>query len=57
MKVSVKVRLSVGRQQRCAIMCSETLWWRCHRRIVANYLISRGESAPPRHRRRARSGV
>jgi uncharacterized protein (DUF488 family) len=25
-------------------MCSETLWWRCHRRIVADYLLSRGES-------------
>jgi uncharacterized protein (DUF488 family) len=25
-------------------MCSETLWWRCHRRIVADYLISRGEA-------------
>jgi uncharacterized protein (DUF488 family) len=26
-------------------MCSETLWWRCHRRIVADYLISHGETA------------
>ena len=25
-------------------MCSETLWWRCHRRIVADYLISHGET-------------
>lgn len=36
--------VALGRQQRCAIMCSETLWWRCHRRIVADYLISRGEA-------------
>ncbi|MER9558608.1 DUF488 domain-containing protein [Mesorhizobium sp. M0323] len=36
--------VALGRQRRCAIMCSETLWWRCHRRIVADYLISRGES-------------
>jgi len=36
--------VSLGRQRRCAIMCSETLWWRCHRRIVADYLLSRGES-------------
>ena len=36
--------VSLGRQRRCAVMCSETLWWRCHRRIVADYLISRGES-------------
>jgi uncharacterized protein (DUF488 family) len=27
----------------CAIMCSEGLWWRCHRRIIADYLIAAGE--------------
>ncbi len=27
-----------------AIMCSEAVWWRCHRRIVADHLIARGES-------------
>ena len=26
----------------CAIMCSEALWWRCHRRIVADHLIANG---------------
>jgi uncharacterized protein (DUF488 family) len=25
-------------------MCAETVWWRCHRRIVADYLIAAGES-------------
>ena len=25
-----------------AIMCSEAVWWRCHRRIIADYLIVRG---------------
>ena len=24
----------------CAIMCSETLWWRCHRRIISDYLLA-----------------
>ncbi len=28
----------------CAIMCSEGLWWRCHRRIIADYLIAAGEA-------------
>lgn len=23
----------------CAIMCSEAVWWRCHRRIVTDYLL------------------
>jgi len=22
-----------------AIMCSETVWWRCHRRMIADYLV------------------
>ncbi len=33
----------LGRRQRCAVMCAEAVWWRCHRRIIADYLISRGE--------------
>ncbi len=24
--------------QRIAIMCSETVWWRCHRRMIADFL-------------------
>jgi uncharacterized protein (DUF488 family) len=36
--------LEQGRKRRCAIMCSEAVWWRCHRRIVADYLIARGET-------------
>jgi uncharacterized protein (DUF488 family) len=30
----------LGRNQRCAIMCAEALWWRCHRRIIADYLLA-----------------
>ncbi|SRR5579871_5019108 len=33
-----------GRTQRCAIMCAETVWWRCHRRIITDYLLAAGES-------------
>jgi len=29
-------------EHRCAIMCAEAVWWRCHRRIVADYLLARG---------------
>lgn len=36
--------LDGGHKQRCAIMCSEAVWWRCHRRIVADYLIACGET-------------
>jgi uncharacterized protein (DUF488 family) len=31
------------RAQICAIMCAEAVWWRCHRRIIADYLIADGE--------------
>src|SRR6185312_4805385 len=36
--------LVLGRAQRLAVMCAESVWWRCHRRIVADYLIARGEA-------------
>lgn len=36
--------LALGREQVCAMMCSEAVWWRCHRRIVADHLIAAGES-------------
>jgi uncharacterized protein (DUF488 family) len=26
-----------------AVMCAEALWWQCHRRIIADYLISADE--------------
>ena len=33
----------LGHSERCAIMCAETLWWQCHRRIISDYLIATGE--------------
>jgi uncharacterized protein (DUF488 family) len=27
---------------RTAVMCAEVLWWRCHRRIIADVLVSQG---------------
>ncbi|MEO9230060.1 MAG: DUF488 domain-containing protein [Devosia sp.] len=32
----------VSLKQRVAIMCSEAVWWRCHRRFVADYLLQAG---------------
>jgi uncharacterized protein (DUF488 family) len=32
-----------GSQHRCAIMCAEAVWWRCHRRIITDYLLAAGE--------------
>jgi len=36
--------VALGREQRLAMMCSEAVWWRCHRRLVADNLIARGET-------------
>ena len=42
----------------CVIMCAEAVWWRCHRRIIADYLIAAGEIVfhilGPHHVERAR---
>jgi uncharacterized protein (DUF488 family) len=35
---------ALGQERRCAIMCAEAVWWRCHRRIIADYLIAEGET-------------
>jgi uncharacterized protein (DUF488 family) len=35
---------AIGGERRCAIMCAEAVWWRCHRRIIADYLIAAGEN-------------
>ncbi len=34
--------LDLGETRRIAIMCSEAVWWRCHRRIIADYLLLNG---------------
>ena len=33
---------ALARVRRCAVMCAEAVWWRCHRRFVADYLLSEG---------------
>ena len=35
--------IALGRERRVAVMCAEGVWWRCHRRIIADYLLARGE--------------
>ena len=32
-----------GSEQRCVVMCAEAVWWRCHRRIIADHLLAAGE--------------
>jgi uncharacterized protein (DUF488 family) len=35
---------ALAEDRRCAIMCAEAVWWRCHRRLVADYLLARGRN-------------
>jgi uncharacterized protein (DUF488 family) len=34
--------LAVARQKRVALMCAEGLFWRCHRRLVSDFLAANG---------------
>ena len=34
---------SWGAERRLAVMCSEAVWWRCHRRLVADRLTVAGD--------------
>ncbi|HEY6024002.1 MAG TPA: DUF488 domain-containing protein [Pseudolabrys sp.] len=35
---------NLGHTAPCVIMCAEAVWWRCHRRIITDYLIMAGET-------------
>jgi uncharacterized protein (DUF488 family) len=47
----------MGRASRLTVMCAEAVWWRCHRRIIADHLIAGGEEVfhilGPKHIERA----
>ncbi len=34
--------LDVAAGARVALMCAEAVWWRCHRRLIADLLVARG---------------
>ncbi len=42
-KAGFEQLLELGRRERVAVMCAEAVWWRCHRRIVADHLLAHGE--------------
>lgn len=35
---------ALAREQPVAIMCAEAVWWRCHRRIISDYLVADSEA-------------
>jgi len=36
--VAVDYLLRMASERRVAIMCAEVLWWRCHRRMISDYV-------------------
>ena len=38
----VKGLLELGANARTAVMCAESLWWRCHRSLISDYLKAEG---------------
>jgi uncharacterized protein (DUF488 family) len=41
-RLAVDDLLTTARTDRQAVMCAETLWWHCHRMLIADALVLRG---------------
>lgn len=41
-KTGIQKLEQIAKAQRTVIMCSEVLWWRCHRSMIADYLKLHG---------------
>ena len=39
-RIGLHELIALSATHRCAIMCAEAVWWRCHRRIIADYLLA-----------------
>lgn len=37
----LKELAALARHKRCIIMCAEAVWWRCHRRIIADVAVAK----------------
>lgn len=42
-RAGLKRLRELGASRRTAYMCAEAVWWRCHRRIITDYLLAAGE--------------
>jgi uncharacterized protein (DUF488 family) len=41
-KEGIRDLIAVAQKEPTAIMCAESLWWRCHRSLIADYLKTNG---------------
>ena len=47
-QAAIDAVLADAQSRQVAVMCSESLWWRCHRRLVADF-ASAARGVPVRH--------
>jgi uncharacterized protein (DUF488 family) len=43
-EIGLRRLLKLSENRSCALMCAEAVWWRCHRRIIADYLLLHGRA-------------
>ena len=41
-KKGIEELLDIAEEGRTAVMCSEAVWWRCHRSMISDYLKAAG---------------
>jgi uncharacterized protein (DUF488 family) len=41
-KEGIRDLIAIARKESTTIMCAESLWWRCHRSLIADYLKAAG---------------
>jgi uncharacterized protein (DUF488 family) len=41
-EAGMQTLMATAQESRCCIMCSEAVWWRCHRSMISDYLKAKG---------------
>ncbi len=41
-RVGIERLAALAREKRTAVMCSEAVWWRCHRRLISDWFTAHG---------------
>lgn len=39
-KLGINKLINIASESKTVIMCAEILWWKCHRRLVSNWLLN-----------------
>lgn len=41
-RTAIDALVACATERPTAVMCAEAVWWQCHRRLIADYLLARG---------------